>query len=249
MPRQSQNAGLQVAVCLFAMLTVVLGVSTFVMSRRAGEADGRRQAAEADAHRNRLALAQGEDENRELKRLLGFGPHEQLSAIQAQFARDMQPYAAGLAPQDLFYRPVLAYLQDRVNRTNAELVGTAQERQSLGDALVRQEGTAAVRIDRQAQSTAQANSDRREIEHAAAKDLARLTDENRDLQATAVRVRKALTAAQVAAEEKQSELQRQLRATLKELQQCKDQLASLNREDPAAAQGTFAMSVTPCGRY
>jgi hypothetical protein len=238
MRRQNQSLGLQIALCIFTMLTVVLAVSTFTLYRRAEQAGWQVQTAEQESHRARLAVAQGLEENRELKRLLGFGPNEPLPAVQTQFAEDMQPYRGGLAAQDLYYRPVVRYLQETVNHHSAELLRAAEENQRLKDALAAREGVAAHRLEKANGLTVAAVRERRDAEHAAKQDLQRLADENRDLQQAVTRLHKSMDAARAEAEKEISAWEHKQRATLKELQQYKDQWNDLRRQQALVAQGT-----------
>ena len=115
-----ENRSLQVAVIIFAMLTLLLGVTTFIFSR-----NYRQAVARADAvHREVLALrnlaAERQAETDELKRLIGLPHTATLDTVRKLFARDMQTHAGGVAKENRFYRPTLAQLSRLVHDQRAE---------------------------------------------------------------------------------------------------------------------------------
>ena len=92
MARESQ--GLQVLLIVFIMLTVVLGVTTFLYNKRGDEA-----AKSVTAERLATQQAEGEkkataEENQVLKTLIGFPERSTIEEIKKQFAEDMQTYGS-----------------------------------------------------------------------------------------------------------------------------------------------------------
>ncbi len=138
--RESQ--GIQIALILFVMVTVVLAVTTYFFFREAEEKTAQAAAARAEAAQFAEAAKQIEYENQLLKHIVGVEPKSQteLASIQQRlggnkhmeivlnrFHRDMELYAAGLAGQTLDYPTLQAHLIDQVNRRNAQLADSDDE--------------------------------------------------------------------------------------------------------------------------
>ncbi len=132
--RESQ--GLQVALILFVMVTVVLAVTTYFFFREAEERTAQAAAALAEAKQFDNAAKELHYENQLLKHVLGVEPKTQaeLDSIQQRlgankdvqivldrFHRDMEMYAAGFTGQNLNYQTLQTHLADQVNRQNVQL--------------------------------------------------------------------------------------------------------------------------------
>ena len=89
MARESQ--GLQVLLIVFVMLTVVLGVTTYLYNKRADEATKAAVAAEAREKQAQKETAEKQKECDVLKTLIGF-PERSTEEIKKQFAEDMETY-------------------------------------------------------------------------------------------------------------------------------------------------------------
>lgn len=130
-----ENQGLQIALIIFVMLTIVLGVTTFLFFRRYEEAEIKAKAAQEQATKDSTrASAKAEEANR-LKQLMGFAVTDEIPAIEAKFAEDMQIYAGTFPEDQRFYRPLVKQLYDTISARNTELVAVKADVQQLKDAL------------------------------------------------------------------------------------------------------------------
>ncbi|MBN2023501.1 MAG: hypothetical protein JW809_11995 [Pirellulales bacterium] len=104
-----ENQGLQYALIAFVLLTIILGVTTFIFFRQYQQMTIKADANETEAKRQegiaRLAMADAEN----LKTMMGFAPGDSLDTIQAEFNKDMLAYA-GDYPEDRFYHRAIARL-------------------------------------------------------------------------------------------------------------------------------------------
>ncbi len=136
--RESQ--GLQIALILFVMVTVVLAVTTYFFFRKAEEkikqaADDRDKASKS-ANAAKLL----DYENQVLKHVIGLnavdtktpsqletikqnlGANEYVEKLLVEFDQDMATYGAGFDPDEtLNYRALPGHLMDQVNRRNTQL--------------------------------------------------------------------------------------------------------------------------------
>ena len=115
-----ENQGLQIALIIFVMLTVVLGVTTFLFYRKYDAALKDMEAAKNDAAENRNAAKKQEAEAGELKRLVGMTT-KSLADIQAQFRKDMDTYSQNFPEDARYYSPLVARLWEAIDDRSKEL--------------------------------------------------------------------------------------------------------------------------------
>lgn len=131
--RESQ--GLQVALILFVMVTVVLAVTTYMYFRRAEENVGKYLAKAEEAKREKDTTMKLQFENQVLKHILGYdrkteaelatikqGLGEEMKKILDNYDKHMKMYGAGYAGQDLSYTTLPEHLIAAVNARNKNLV-------------------------------------------------------------------------------------------------------------------------------
>ncbi len=160
--RESQ--GLQVALILFVMVTVVLAVTTYLYFRRAEENVGKYLAKAEEAKREKDTTMKLQFENQVLKHILGYdrkteaeltsikqglGGNEQMKQIMDNYDKHMKMYGAGYAGQDLSYTTLPEHLIAAINARNKNLVDAdtvakdlEREREQVraAEARTRQEG-------------------------------------------------------------------------------------------------------------
>jgi len=133
MARQSQ--GLQVLLIVFVMLAVVLGVTTFLYSKRADEATKAALSANQEKSKAIQDTADKQKECETLKTMIGW-PDKSTDELRKQFVEDMQTYggakqsevdpAAGdkplFEPGTLFYSRLLKSMYDTIQSRSDELI-------------------------------------------------------------------------------------------------------------------------------
>ncbi|MEI8375583.1 MAG: hypothetical protein WCJ35_22405 [Planctomycetota bacterium] len=97
MARESQGV-LQVLVIIFVMLTVVLGVTTYLYNQRADEATKAAKAAGDGEKQAQDKTVEKQKECDALKRLIGF-PERSTEEIEKQFVEDMATYGNAKKPE------------------------------------------------------------------------------------------------------------------------------------------------------
>ncbi|MGA2033071.1 MAG: hypothetical protein ABSG68_12500 [Thermoguttaceae bacterium] len=117
-----ENQGLQIALIIFVMLTIVLGVTTFVGFNKYGEAlknakDNSETATNEMRRANNLNTECGE-----LKKIIGFAPSTSLVDVQNQYKTDMDKYQGALPDEAArFYRPALEQVWATLGRKTDSL--------------------------------------------------------------------------------------------------------------------------------
>lgn len=132
--RESQ--GLQIALILFVMVTVVLAITTYVYFRKSEEKIAEARTARESERAAKDEKAKVDDENRVLKHVLGYEPkpETELATIKAalvgnklmedvfnNFDQDMSLYGVGLDKDRLNYRNLPKQLLDGIQVRNTQL--------------------------------------------------------------------------------------------------------------------------------
>lgn len=214
-----ENQGLQIALIIFVMLTIILGVTTFLFFRQYEDALLKAEAAAAEAQQQRTAAENMLDEANRLKQIVGFAPTDGIATIDEAFNSDMEKYGATFDEADRNYRKVLAYLDTVIQEKNVSLA-TEQER-------VAGEKARAASIDAQKQAQVdqfksgmdKANADLAAERGKFNQQLQAATKQSGELQAKREQDRKQSDAAMAQLQDKLGEVNRSLQttsATLKE---------------------------------
>lgn len=130
-----ENQGLQIALIIFVMLTIILGVTTFLYFRWYDEE--RTKAATASKNESEAktdASAKGEDVKR-LKKLMGFAETDDMQTVDTKFNEDMTTFAGTFPEDQRYYRPLVKQLFDTINARSAEVVAVKADVQNLKDRL------------------------------------------------------------------------------------------------------------------
>jgi hypothetical protein len=107
-----EHQGLQIALIIFVMLTIVLSVTTFVFFNKWGEAIKTAKENEDNANTQMSKANTLSTECEELKKLIGYPKSKSLPEMQAQWKSDMEAFA-GTYPEDArYYSPLLPRLAE-----------------------------------------------------------------------------------------------------------------------------------------
>ncbi|MBX7168870.1 MAG: hypothetical protein K1X74_21215 [Pirellulales bacterium] len=134
----SENQGMQIALILFVILTLILSVTTFFgfQSYKTSEqkaAEYQRQSQEASTANQKTIR-----ENSELKQMMGVAEAESIDNVKKQFDADMAAWAATVPNDSKTYRQSLELmfkaLDDRSKNWDAETIKVAELTQRLAEA-------------------------------------------------------------------------------------------------------------------
>ena len=107
-----ENQGLQIALIVFVMLTIVLGVTSYLFYRQYDEADGKAKANLAKANEATRRADKNEEDINTLKKLVGVATTDKVDTIATTiFSEDMQKYGGSYPEEARFYRPLLEKMQ------------------------------------------------------------------------------------------------------------------------------------------
>jgi len=129
-----ENQGLQIALIIFVVITIALGVGTYVLYRSYDEANTKAKTSQAAESKNLTLANKNQDDLDKLKRLLGVAKTETADGIEETlFKEDMKKYGVGYPEEFRFYRPLLEKMQNTINEKNIELADAKTELQKLSD--------------------------------------------------------------------------------------------------------------------
>ncbi len=156
MARESQ--GLQIALIIFVMLTIVLIVTTFLYHSRYTEALKTAKDNEQAAARERQKTGEKETENADLRRIIGMAD-KSTAEIHEQFDKDMKAYGSNFPDEARFYSPILKRLWDTVEDRTKELADSKQKLKDLEDQFKQREAAKDAAIQHFAEAVSKAGAD------------------------------------------------------------------------------------------
>ncbi len=134
-----ENQGLQIALIIFVILTILLGVFTFLFFRNFEDAKATATKALKESSDKDKALRDMTDENQELRRLIGHPPTEKKTEIQSMAVTDFNTHTPDAEEANRSYRKALAHLQTVIATKDASLSAALAEVQQLKDTIVQLE--------------------------------------------------------------------------------------------------------------
>ncbi len=133
-----ENQGLQITLIVFVMLTIVLGVMTYLFYRRYEEAAIKARTNADKASKSAQLASRNKDDANELKGLIGVAKTEDIVSITALSKKDMKMYGQSYPEQSRKYRLLLKKMLETIVEKNADL-------SDAKDKIRRLEGEYAVR--------------------------------------------------------------------------------------------------------
>jgi hypothetical protein len=142
-----EHQGLQIALIIFVVLTLILGVTTFIFFRRYEEIEAERQkvAQKASQAESNFGTVQGEKVR--LLKILGFPESEKIDTVEDECRKDLVSFGSSLPEEQRTYRQLLKFLHDQLVKTNQLLEAEKVEVQTLKNINESREEKVKVQID------------------------------------------------------------------------------------------------------
>jgi len=154
-----ENQGLQIALIIFVMLTILLGVMTFMFFRQYQEATTKFMAADQKAKEQEETARNVLTENNQLKEMIGLAATDKMDTATTEFNKDMETYGANYDQANRNYKKILAYLFDVVQKKNTALASEQDQVKKLTDSLASFEQNKQPQIDQHAEAAKKAGGD------------------------------------------------------------------------------------------
>ncbi|MBI2826996.1 MAG: hypothetical protein HYX69_20155 [Planctomycetia bacterium] len=133
---RAENQGLQIALIVFVMLTIVLGVTTFLYFRSYEEAATANKTLAEASVKDKKITADTQTEINNIKTLLGVDQQMQYKEIDENFKNDMKQFAATLPADKQHYRQALESLFNSYSEMSAQLAASQDNVKQLQAQLV-----------------------------------------------------------------------------------------------------------------
>lgn len=155
----SENQGLQIALIIFVILTLVLSVTTFLFFRSYQEQAALAEKNAQEAAANQTAVRSALSERDELKRMIGFNENLKLEEMQTEFNNDMAAFAAPFPEDKRHYRDLLPLLQTSITDANKRLAEEQAKVERLNTDLLALQQLADGKVDEFKQAADRATTD------------------------------------------------------------------------------------------
>lgn len=134
-----ENQGLQIALIVFVMLTIILGATTYLFYKNWDEAFKEKEAAQKDAtNKGSEAQSNAAEVARLKEKVLGLNQGDDVNAV---FAEDMKKFGGAYSENDRHYRPLVQKLAKTLDEKNADLVKAKAEIQEWDKKYVGREAS------------------------------------------------------------------------------------------------------------
>jgi hypothetical protein len=241
---RAENQGLQIALILFVMLTIVLGVMTFLYFRSYDEERTKNAGLVTEAQKATKLAADTLNDVNTLKGYMGYAPETSMEQLKTSQEEDMKLYAATLPAADQHYHQALLAIHNSMVEANEARAVVDAKFASLEQEHRNREKAKQPIIDTHAKSADAANAHAAELEAQFNADRAKLKNEAQTL--ADAKVAKETEMAQL--DEKSRVVQQELQTTVKKLDQTNivlaDKIEQLQKPTFEVADGTV-QSVNP----
>lgn len=126
----SENQGLQIALIVFVMLTIVLSVTTFVFFRSYDEADRRARDDRDKAAKATSEMTTVNAELNKMKTWIGVSEQAKIDEIETTFKEDMKQFGTNIPEEKRSYRPALEYTFNTLHEKDLELASAREQIQA-----------------------------------------------------------------------------------------------------------------------
>ncbi|HEV3340743.1 MAG TPA: hypothetical protein VG125_10320 [Pirellulales bacterium] len=177
----SENQGLQIALIIFVMLTILLSVTTFMFFREYEEAVTKSKTDAENATKQQQAARDALAESETLRKFIGVSDAAKLEDVRATFEEDMKKFANTAPDESKFYRTALEHAHTSNESKTAEVIAARDTIQQEKDAREKVEKAKQEQV-----AAAEENARKAETDLAAAKksfeeDRKRMNDDMADL--------------------------------------------------------------------
>jgi hypothetical protein len=126
-----ENQGLQLALIIFVMLTIVLSVTTFMFFRKFEEAELKERAAAVQVAAALKSQTIAQEEAIAVKKVLGAGSRDSQKSIEDTAKEVLQTWASNFKETDKHYQQLVKYLHTELVAANSVFVDAQQREEQL----------------------------------------------------------------------------------------------------------------------
>ncbi|MCS7304576.1 MAG: hypothetical protein NZ602_05645 [Thermoguttaceae bacterium] len=214
-----EHQGLQIALMIFVLLTLILGVTTFIFFRRYDETVVKMEAESQKATQAQTNLGIVQGEKVKLLKFLGFPESEKIDNVEEKCREEFATYGSNFPEEQRNYRQLLKLFHKQIAELNESLEAEKTQVQTLQNINERRNEEYSVKIDAANQARDKAGRDLQEERDKFAQAHKEFTNREETLRTDLENARKEKEAAL-------AQLQKQLEAATQQIQK----LTQLNAE-------------------
>jgi hypothetical protein len=188
-----ENQGLQIALILFVMVTIVLSVTTYLGFKNYSDEFKAKELALKDGTTAQNQNRQYEEHIKDLKKIIGAADTDQVDQIKSTFSDDMKKYGAGYPEDSLFYHKLLDKMKKTIEEKNNDLEIQKAKIPELNDEYERKLKEKDVQVEKYKDERNKANDDLAGEQAKFQAERRRKNDEGDALQSNLTAVRKETT--------------------------------------------------------
>ena len=143
----SENQGLQIALIIFVILTILLSVTTFMFFRSYTEESQRSADASKRASTAETAARSADADLVTIRGIIGVSDKATMSEIQETKTKDMQNFAPTAPEETQRYHQAMEFLASTLDAKTKELVDARMQIQTEQDERAKVEASAKVQVD------------------------------------------------------------------------------------------------------
>jgi predicted nuclease with TOPRIM domain len=236
-----ENQDLQIALIVSVMLTIILGVATFLCYRKYTDTEKSYQTALADGSKKSGEADKARDEVSRLKKdFIGVPDTTRVEELSTQFADDMKKYGGAYSQETQFYRPLVEKMFQTIQDKNKELVATKEENQQLTAKYEAREAGKDAQLKEFADQVKGLTQDLKAREETFSKERTQITDLDNNIREQLKTAQKDAATEKTTLEAKVSDSDSQLKKTQEVAKKLRTDNASLTRETMDVPDGEIS---------
>src|SRR5215469_11105705 len=177
----SENQGLQIALIIFVMLTILLSVTTFMFFREYEEAATKSRADAENATKKDQLARDAITERDTLKKFIGVSETASMQDVQTAFDEDMKKHANTAPDESKYYRPALEFVSNSLEAKTKELIDARDTIQQEKDAREKVEKAKQEQVAAAEENARKAEADLAAAKKAFDEERKRMNDDQADL--------------------------------------------------------------------
>jgi hypothetical protein len=141
-----ENQGLQIALIIFVILTIILIVSTYMFFSSYQKVNEANKALVADNTSKDTAARAANEESTALKNMIGAGATDKAAEAEARTKKDMEAYGKGIPEANRNYRFLVEHLGGELKTANTRIAELTGQNTSLAEKIKSDEAAKAAEI-------------------------------------------------------------------------------------------------------
>ncbi len=126
-----EHQGMQIALIIFVVLTISLGVTSFWFFDQFKNEQKKSQGEASHAKKSEAEQKKAVEDLEKVKRMMNFGTRDEVGPMETEFKKDMEKYAKTYPESNQHYRFVVADLDKQLKKKNEILIDAGLREQEL----------------------------------------------------------------------------------------------------------------------